>query len=60
MYYLLVDSLKAECGIRMTHVLFDQSKQILGNFHITAGKSVHHALGHAHLTGMVPMGGRDG
>lgn len=29
--------------------------KVAGNFHITAGKSIHHARGHSHLVGMVPQ-----
>jgi len=32
--------------------------QVAGNFHITAGKSIHHARGHSHLVGMVPQNGK--
>ena len=28
--------------------------KVSANFHITAGKSIHHAQGHSHLIGMVP------
>lgn len=28
--------------------------KVAANFHITAGKSIHHAQGHSHLIGMVP------
>lgn len=35
------------------HGSFEVNK-VAGNFHITAGKSIHHPRGHAHLSVMVP------
>lgn len=29
-------------------------KKVAGNFHITAGKSIHHARGHSHLNAFIP------
>lgn len=29
--------------------------KVAANFHITAGKSVHHSRGHSHMAGMVPV-----
>lgn len=29
-------------------------KKVAGNFHITAGKSIHHARGHAHMNAFIP------
>jgi hypothetical protein len=31
-----------------------QKKKVAANFHITAGKSIHHPRGHAHLAHVVP------
>ena len=44
-----------KCSIVMRYS--DGPMQLTGNFHITAGKSIRHQRGHAHLVGMVPVTG---